>query len=91
MIAFLLRRLLQSLLTLLIVSIVVFTIVQIAPGDPAIVSNDEIGAADAEQFRENLGLNDPIWEQYLRWLGGVASRRWTSASASSTRCPTSIW
>lgn len=71
MIGFLMRRLVQSVITLFIVSIVVFTIVQIAPGDPAIVANEEIDPALADEFRENLGLNDPIPVQYARWLGGV--------------------
>jgi peptide/nickel transport system permease protein len=70
-IGFLMRRLMQSVITLLIVSIVVFTIVHIAPGDPAIVANEEVDPELAEEFRENLGLNDPIPVQYARWLGGV--------------------
>lgn len=71
MIGFLIRRLIQSLITLLIVSIVVFTIVQIAPGDPAIIANEETNQELADQFAENLGLNDSIPVQYVRWLGGV--------------------
>jgi peptide/nickel transport system permease protein len=70
-IAFLARRLIQSVITLLIVSIVVFTIVQIAPGDPAIIANEETNRELSDQFAENLGLNDPIPVQYARWLGGV--------------------
>lgn len=71
MIGFLIRRLLQSLITLLIVSIVVFTIIQIAPGNPALIANEETNPELAEQFAENLGLNDPIPVQYVRWLGNV--------------------
>lgn len=71
MIGFFIRRLIQSVITLLIVSVVVFTIVQIAPGDPAIISNEETNRELSDQFAENLGLNDSIPVQYVRWLGGV--------------------
>lgn len=71
MAGFLVRRLAQSILTLFIVSLVVFSIVHIAPGDPAIIANEETNPEIAEQFRENLGLNDPLPVQYARWLGGV--------------------
>lgn len=71
MIGFLVRRFIQAIVTLLIVSVVVFTIIQIAPGDPAIIANEETNQEMSEQFAENLGLNDPIPVQYVRWLGHV--------------------
>lgn len=71
MIGFLIRRFIQAIITLLIVSVVVFTIIQIAPGDPALIANEETNREMSEQFAENLGLNDPIPVQYVRWLGNV--------------------
>lgn len=68
---FLVQRFIQSVVTLLIVSIVIFTIVQIAPGDPAIIANEELNQEISDQFAENLGLNDPVPVQYLRWLRGA--------------------
>jgi peptide/nickel transport system permease protein len=72
MIAFLVRRLLQSVLLLLIVSVVVFTIVHAAPGGPAVLVNPELDPRTADEFAEQLGLNDPIPVQYARWLGNLA-------------------
>src|SRR5262245_27676816 len=60
--------------TLLVVSIIVFGVTQILPADAAVVLLGE--NATPEQLaalRERLGLNDPAWQQYLRWLGNVLS------------------
>jgi len=70
-IGFLIRRIGQSIVTLFIVSTVVFAIVHLAPGDPAIIANEELGSEATEEFRDNLGLNDPIPMQYARWLGNA--------------------
>ncbi len=72
MIAFLIRRLLQSVVLLFIVSMVIFTIVQAAPGGPAVLVNPDIDPRTAEEFADQLGLNDPLPVQYGRWLGNVA-------------------
>ncbi len=72
MIAFLIRRLLQSIVLLFIVSMVIFTIVQAAPGGPAVLVNPDIDPRTAEEFADQLGLNDPLPVQYGRWLGNVA-------------------
>lgn len=70
--AYILTRLGQSVLLLLLVSIVTFVIIREAPGMPAILVNpDAASAADVEQGRRNLGLDQPIVLQYLRWLGNA--------------------
>lgn len=70
--AYILTRLGQSILLLLLVSIVTFTIIRGAPGMPAVLVNpDAASAADVEQGMRNLGLDDPIPVQYLRWLGNA--------------------
>jgi peptide/nickel transport system permease protein len=71
MIRYLLRRLLQSIILLFVVSVVIFAIVHSAPGGPAILLNPELDPALAEEFREQLGLDDPLPVQYGRWLGNV--------------------
>ena len=71
MVAFLIRRLLQSVLLLVIVSVVVFTIVHAAPGGPAVLVNPELDPRLAAEYTDQLGLNDPIPLQYARWLGNV--------------------
>jgi peptide/nickel transport system permease protein len=60
------------LYTLLVVTVVVFGVTQVLPGDAATMLLGE--NATAEQLaalRDRLGLNDPFWLQYLRWLGGA--------------------
>lgn len=69
---FLLRRLATLALTLLAVSAVVFLVMNVVPGDPALVilgldSTPEAQAA----LRARLGLDVPLAERYLRWAGGA--------------------
>jgi peptide/nickel transport system permease protein len=67
---YLVRRLLASVFTLLIVSLVIFGIVHFTPGDPArIMAGDVASTADVERIRQQLGLDRPILEQYAAWLG----------------------
>jgi peptide/nickel transport system permease protein len=70
-VVYLVRRLLQSVILIFIVSVVTFLLIHSAPGGPALLSAPEINAQEAEQMRKNLGLDDPLPVQYLRWLGNV--------------------
>ncbi|CAN5811813.1 ABC transporter permease [soil metagenome] len=72
MLSYIIRRLMLMIPVLLIVGTIVFALVHLTPGDPAAVylgpdATDE----QVEQLRERLGLNDPLWEQYVKWFGGV--------------------
>ena len=70
MIEFLVRRAFISAVTLLIISLIVFTGVRMIPGDPArVLAGTDADAAGLEEIREKYGLNDPVPVQYLRWLG----------------------
>jgi peptide/nickel transport system permease protein len=70
MLAFLGRRLLATIPVLLIVSVLVFLLLRLTPGDPAaILAGDQATTEQIAQIRENLGLNRSIPEQYLIWLG----------------------
>jgi peptide/nickel transport system permease protein len=69
-IEFLVRRAFISAVTLLIISLIVFTGVRMIPGDPArVLAGTDADAAGLEEIREKYGLNDPVPVQYLRWLG----------------------
>ena len=69
MIEFLVRRAFISAVTLLLITVIVFTGVRMIPGDPArVLGGTEADAAGLEEIREKYGLNDPIPLQYLRWL-----------------------
>ena len=64
-----------GLLTLFLVSVVVFAATQALPGDTAraILGRDAVNTARYEALREQLGLNRPITSQYVGWLGNVLS------------------
>ncbi len=74
MIEFLVRRAFISAVTLLLISLIVFTGVRMIPGDPArVLAGTEADAAGIEEIREKYGLNAPLPVQYLRWLGLAAT------------------
>src|SRR3712207_8817125 len=73
MAAWLLRRVVQILPTLLILSFLIFGLQQLMPGDPAmILAGEERGDPQVlAQIRAELWLDRPLYEQYLRWIGNV--------------------
>ncbi|MBI2526506.1 MAG: ABC transporter permease [Candidatus Rokubacteria bacterium] len=67
---FILRRAAALLATLLFVSILVFVVVRILPGDPALlIMGTEASPEAAGRLREAMGLDRPIPVQYLEWIG----------------------
>lgn len=65
-------RLLTFIPTLFVASIVVFLVMQLVPGDPAIlIVGEDAPLEELEAVREELGLNDPVPVQYMRWISGV--------------------
>ena len=70
--AYVLRRIALIGYTLLVVSLLVFAITQVLPADAAVMMLGENATPDAlEAVRIRMGLNDPVWMQYLSWLSGV--------------------
>jgi peptide/nickel transport system permease protein len=70
--AYLLKRLALIVYTLFVVSLLVFGITQILPADAAtMLLGENATPAALAAIREKLGLNDPAWLQYWRWLSGV--------------------
>jgi peptide/nickel transport system permease protein len=68
---YLVRRVAQTGVLLLVVSLVVFALVTQAPGGPSILLDRNMGAAEIAQMRALLGLDQPLPVQYVRWLGQV--------------------
>jgi ABC-type dipeptide/oligopeptide/nickel transport system permease component len=69
---YVLRRVLQSIPILVVVLTLVFVVVRILPGDPAIAALGDYASKEAvEALREQMGLNAPLWLQYLRFLGDL--------------------
>ena len=72
MLNFLPRRLLQLVPTLFLVSVLIFGLQQLLPGDPALVmAGEEKDPAVIEQIRKQYRLDEPLVVQYLYWIGGV--------------------
>jgi len=67
---YILRRLLMLIPVLLGISIVVFAFIHLIPGDPVVtILGSEYTEETAEQLRHVLGLDRPLYIQYLNWLG----------------------
>lgn len=72
MIAYIARRLLSMLPVVAIVAMFVFLLLHLAPGDPAaIIAGDNATPQNIAQIRKALGLDEPIWRQFLVWAGSL--------------------
>ena len=66
------RRLATTLFTVAVVSLLVFAITQVLPADPAtMLLGENATPAQLAALRVKLGLDQPWWQQYLHWIGGV--------------------
>ncbi|ABR60587.1 ABC transporter permease subunit [Sinorhizobium medicae] len=72
MMAYIARRLLQTVVILLGISFVTFILLYLIPADPARqIAGRSATAQTVENIREQLGLNLPFYEQYMRYVGGL--------------------
>jgi len=72
MFVFLIRRLAQVVPTLFFVSVLIFCLQQLLPGDPALVmAGEERDPQALEEIRQRYRLDQPLPVQYVHWLGGV--------------------
>ncbi|MEZ4496205.1 MAG: ABC transporter permease [Thermomicrobiales bacterium] len=72
--AYMARRVIMLIPLLLGLSLIMFTLIQLAPGDPVLAMMGEQAASNpeyVEQARKNLGLDDPLPVQYIRWVGNL--------------------
>ncbi len=76
--AYLMRRILLAIPSLLGISIVLFFVLASAPGDPfeELVTNPNVPPEVRENLRASLGLDDPIWLRYIRWLFAMLHGDW---------------
>ncbi len=74
MLRFVIKRLIQLIPTLLVISLLIFFVLDLMPGDPVqayLGVGSEVSPERQEQLREELGFNDPLPIQYFKWLGRV--------------------
>ena len=70
---YLLQRLIATLPVMAVVAILVFLLIHISPGDPAaLIAGDFATGDDIVKLRIALGLDQPLWRQFLIWLGKLA-------------------
>ena len=73
---YIIRRLLAAIPTLLAVLTLVFLIVRVVPGDPAIaILGDRATPDGIAALHAKLGLDKPLWRQYVDFLGAIAVGR----------------
>ncbi|GAA1114076.1 ABC transporter permease [Nocardiopsis composta] len=101
MTSYLIRRCLQAVPLLLGISVIVFALLQMTPGGPMAAGEGAQSQASAEQIarlRGRYGLDDPLWMQYLKWLGGILTGDWGASfntgrpvvEAITERLPTTL-
>ncbi|CAA9558691.1 MAG: Oligopeptide transport system permease protein OppB [uncultured Thermomicrobiales bacterium] len=66
---YLIRRGLISIITLIAISMIIYSILYLAPGDPlgGLATNPNVSPEVRERIRESWGLNDPLYVQYFKW------------------------
>jgi len=78
MYSYIVRRLAFGMVTVFVVSVLVFAILRILPGDPLVAifgmeGFTKLSAADRASYMAQLGLSDPLWLQYLHWMRDIVS------------------
>src|ERR1700742_4870598 len=70
--SYILRRILVTIPVMAIVALFVFSLLYIAPGDPAaVIAGDQASPADVERIRQSLGLDRPFLVQFGNWLWNI--------------------
>ncbi|MBS0524275.1 MAG: ABC transporter permease [Proteobacteria bacterium] len=89
---YIIRRLLVAIPSLLGISVVLFCVLALAPGDPfsEIAANPAIPPEVAASLRAKFGLDDPVWLRYLHWLSAMAHGDWGFSFASRINVDTLI-
>ena len=86
MLKLILRRVLVAIPTLILVSMIVFMLQKILPGDPVLtLAGEERDPAVLDYLRDKYRLNDPLPMQYAAWAGRCCRATWASRCAPT--CP----
>ena len=74
MTSYIIKRLLSIVPVMLVVSVVVFLLVHLAPGEPAsVILGPNANQSDVEQLRKELGHDLPLYQQFFTWLGNAVT------------------
>jgi peptide/nickel transport system permease protein len=89
---YILRRLLVAIPSLLGISVVLFTVLALAPGDPfeELATNPNVPPEVRAALRLKFGLDDPVWIRYVRWLSAMLQGDWGFSFVSRVNVDTLI-
>ncbi len=90
---YILRRLAVAVPSLLGISVVLFTVLALAPGDPfgELALNPNVPPEVRQALRVKFGLDDPVWQRYFRWLAAMLQGDWGFSFISRVDVDTLIW
>ena len=89
---YIIKRLLQVIPTMLVITLVVFAMMRSIPGDPIItLLGDAYDEEDAAVLRKEYGLDKPIVVQYFRWLGKLVQGNWGESILSGRSVLHDVW
>jgi len=70
---YLIKRILAVIPVMAVVAVVVFMLIHLSPGDPAaLIAGDYATVDDIARLHAALGLNEPLWKQFMLWVGRLA-------------------
>ena len=87
------RRLLVALPSLLGISLILFTVLALAPGDPfeELAQNPNVPPEVRAALRAQFGLDDPVWQRYFHWLANMVQGDWGFSFVSRINVDTLVW
>jgi peptide/nickel transport system permease protein len=87
------RRLLIALPSLLGISLILFTVLALAPGDPFedLAQNPNVPPEVRAALRAQFGLDDPVWQRYFHWLVNMLQGDWGFSFVSRIDVDTLVW
>ncbi len=72
MLGYIIKRIFMTVPVMIVVALFVFLLLRLSPGDPAaVIAGDYATAEDVQRIREKLGLSEPIFVQFMTWLGSL--------------------
>ena len=90
---YLVRRVLHSVVLLVGVTIMSFVLLKSTPGGPMSIYREraDVTRADVARLRQQLGLDDPVPVQYVRWVGNLVRGDWGDSFVTNERVIDRIW
>lgn len=91
MAGYFIRRVLAAIPVMLVVALFVFLLLRLSPGDPAaIIAGDMATPEQLEAIRQNLGLNQPLWQQFFVWISQLLQGDFSTSLMAHTPVLTMI-